>query len=1124
MKNNIQQTEQDAHAREQALDPQQSFIVQAPAGSGKTELLVRRYLVLLTRVRTPESIIAITFTRKAAAEMRLRIIQSLETAEDTCCAEKEKGRWALAKKVLAHDKAMKWNLLANPNRLRIQTIDSFCQTLTRQMPLLSTLADTLTPIENPEFLYRLAVQELISSLEHASPWQASLIHLVKHLDNDFNHLENLLSELLSSREQWLNYLVNSPARDDLEKSLHAINQTLVTQLNQLTPTDLRQELTELLNFSLHQREEKVLTQSGDLHFWKNALVLLLTQDGEWRKEVTKNQGFPSPSDKKNKPKKAHYTAIKQRAIVLIQQLKNQPGLHALLIDLKNAPPLSYNESQWTTLNALFTLLPLLVAHLKLVFQQQQKVDYTEILLCALAALSDENKPTDLALNLDYQIEHLLVDEFQDTSISQFQLIEKLTAGWQIDDGRTLFLVGDPMQSIYRFRKAEVGLFLQVQQQGIGDIHLHALSLSVNFRSHPSIIEWINRCFSQLLPRTENINRGAINFSPAIPFHQHKSGNTIKPFWFNESDPMAEAHKIVEIIQKIKQENPQDSIALLVRARTHLLTLLPIFNQASIPYHAIEIESLAEKSAIQDILALTRALHHLGDRISWLALLRSPFCGLDLRDLHEISQFTDPTYPVVTIWQQLTWFERIPLREDTKQRCRRIVPILQQGLQEQGRLPLNAWIKKTWLALGGPTTLTNPEDIVHIQTYLNFLEKKVLTEGNQLDLFKLAEELTKLVTQNNTKPTGAVEIMTIHKAKGLEYDHIILPSLHRKGSSDRSKLLHYQEQLLTQQNKTFLIAPIKASHETEDAIYNYLAREEKQKSRYELTRLLYVATTRAKKSLSLLAIVTENNKEETKTTPSDSLLYYLWPVLTPKEQELAFSTFVADKHSDQIPGPRWLKRLPCDWKNLSLNNPTLEAATTHSQFSHQWTLNTAQLTGTAIHRLLYQISQDGLAYWDTIDFDKENKRFIRLLEQTGIVASQLDNALTILQKSLKKILQDPQGRWILSQQHKEAHSEFALTVIQNGKLQNLIIDRTFIDHTGVRWIIDYKTTPYQGDDPTSFLNAAMQQHKEQLETYAAALAQRSTLKENNTMRLALYFPLNSLWHEWEYTPIVFETAF
>ena len=112
----------DIEQRLQALDPNASFIVQAPAGSGKTELLVRRYLMLLTGVAVPEAIIAITFTRKAANEMRLRIMHALELAQNSeAPTAKETERYYLAKKVLAQDQDLGWNLLSNPNRLRILT-------------------------------------------------------------------------------------------------------------------------------------------------------------------------------------------------------------------------------------------------------------------------------------------------------------------------------------------------------------------------------------------------------------------------------------------------------------------------------------------------------------------------------------------------------------------------------------------------------------------------------------------------------------------------------------------------------------------------------------------------------------------------------------------------------------------------------------------------------------------------------------------------------------------------------------------------------------------------------------------------------------------------------------------
>ena len=112
------------------------------------------------------------------------------------------------------------------------------------------------------------------------------------------------------------------------------------------------------------------------------------------------------------------------------------------------------------LGAILELLPLAAAHLKVVFAEHGETDFTEVAQAAVRALGTPEEPTDLLLALDTRIKHILVDEFQDTSYSQFELIERLTSGWQPDDGRTLFLVGDPMQSIYRFREAKVALFLQ----------------------------------------------------------------------------------------------------------------------------------------------------------------------------------------------------------------------------------------------------------------------------------------------------------------------------------------------------------------------------------------------------------------------------------------------------------------------------------------------------------------------------------------------------------------------------------------------------------------------------------------------------------------------------------------
>src|SRR5207253_3724806 len=128
------------------------------------------------------------------------------------------------------------------------------------------------------------------------------------------------------------------------------------------------------------------------------------------------------------------------------------------------------------LEAIGGVLRPAIAQLKLVFQARGQVDFTEVAQRALLALGKEGEPTDLALALDYRIRHLLIDEFQDTSISQYELVARLTEGWEAGDGRTLFAVGDPMQSIYRFREAEVGLFLEARRGGIGTVELEQIEL------------------------------------------------------------------------------------------------------------------------------------------------------------------------------------------------------------------------------------------------------------------------------------------------------------------------------------------------------------------------------------------------------------------------------------------------------------------------------------------------------------------------------------------------------------------------------------------------------------------------------------------------------------------------
>lgn len=887
----------DHSQRLQALDINQSFIVQAPAGSGKTGLLTQRYLALLAAVPSaPEQILAITFTRKAAAEMQERIIAALKKAQQEAMPDSsyEAKTWKLANQVLQRDRAEQWQLLQNPQRLRIQTIDSLCMYLTRRLPLLARLSQTYRITEQPQLLYEAAALELLKQLDENTEWQPALIHLLQHLDNDYQRLVNLLVGMLERREQWLPSVLSATNAEDLrahlENNLIELIESQLAQLTAVFPQAILAEIGEVARWAGHnaanQANNPAIGQcaklppslapiSEHLPYWQGIAVLLLTQDGHWRKRFSAKEGFLVPSNAPNKVSQAERKAYKQRISELLAQLSTYEDLRQQLCLVAQLPSPHYPPSQWRILKALLTLLPVAVAQLHLIFQEQQVIDHTEIALRALQALGTPEEPTDLALSLDYKFQHILIDEFQDTSSLQWALLERLTAGWQPGDGRTLFLVGDPMQSIYRFRKAEVGLFLKAQQQGIGAIQLTPLQLQVNFRSQPKVVDWINRTFTHIMPKQADIYNGAVTYSPSLALRPAitKPAVTIHPSF--TSDPATEAQQIIQLVHTLLTEDPQQSIGILVQARTHLTALLPQLRAHNIPYRAVELDTLYDKPIIQDLLILTRALLRLEDRIAWLALLRAPWCQLSLADLLVIAEASTTT----TVWQSLEEWETLPLSTDGQQRIATLLPPLQHALDQSCRLPITQWLQSCWYALKGDHYLQTSSEFSEIDTYFSLLTE--LTQKNGwLDLDQLYVYLQSTYVDAPTAADCPIEIMTIHKAKGLEFDTVILPGLGRQRRPDNKPLLLTLELPSTQVATHFLLAPIHASEQESDPIYDFLLQLERQKSHYELSRLLYVAATRAKQQLHLFGHLKE--KPDTLQPPlpeKNTPLALLWPVVS-----------------------------------------------------------------------------------------------------------------------------------------------------------------------------------------------------------------------------------------------------
>lgn len=914
--------QEDLINRERALDVTRSFIVQAPAGSGKTSLLTQRFLSLLTTVKKdPEECLALTFTRKAAHEMRDRILNALEQAKNKVTPENpyEAKTFELARKVLERDEMLAWDLLDNPHRLKIQTLDALSASITSAMPILSGFGGVEMVTEKPGELYSKAAQNCLKLLESNAPFVPHLCHLLEHLDNHLLVAERLLSEMLLNREQWLPHVGRSQNLEDarnvlesgLEKVVLETLEIVVAEFESINnKEDTLHELLELMQFGVSNLASREITstdtnaESGssviekclewttlpgaqlkDLPAWQAISELILTNSCTIRKTVTQHQGFPSAQSAHNKEEKAIFQSMKVRVIELLEKMENEPNFIDALIDLKRCPPLKYSDAEWKILDSLVNLLPYLVAELMVVFQEEGKVDFAEVQMAASRALGEKETPTDLALGLDYKIRHILVDEFQDTSIPQLRLLEQLVVGWLPNDGRTLFLVGDPMQSIYRFRQAEVSLFLKAKHQGLGGIPVTSLVLSGNFRSDPELVTWTNQLFKNRFPEEDDFTCGAIRFSPSVAKrpqsgeakvvvhtlskkenHEVESkikdeivnvkdevGNADKNLKENleENDFEKETQKIIEYIHEARNEDPEGSMALLVRSRSRLKNILPLLQQAGINYQAIELEALHERPIVGDLLALTRALIHLGDRIAWLALLRGPWCGLNLSDLLWIAKWN----PDAPIWWALTHLSEIPeLSPDTRKYLDEWVQVMEPLLLLRERMEFSDWVFHAWQQLltfkGFPCDLpfNEPSDA---QSFFNILRQ----EEKNRDFFRIGElksAFQSLYAKPKAQEEVSLQVLTVHKAKGLEFDTVILTGVGRRLRSDTEKLLLWEERPGKKNEPYLIMAPIKSKEENENPIYAYLKYQNSKRSRFEEDRLLYVAMTRAKKRLYCLS--------------------------------------------------------------------------------------------------------------------------------------------------------------------------------------------------------------------------------------------------------------------------------
>jgi ATP-dependent helicase/nuclease subunit A len=1112
-------TAPDAIQRKRALDPGTSFLVQAPAGSGKTELLNQRFLTLLARVDQPEAVLAITFTKKAAGEMRLRIVNALRDSVGPRPEEEHKAlTWELAVAVRERSEALGWNLFSNPARLRIRTIDSLCAALTRQMPWVSRMGAPPDIVEAPGELYAEAARRTIELLE-TEAWNEDIAVLLEHLDNDFPALQGLLAGMLARRDQWLRHAVGArdtdQARPALERALRNVILDGVERVRTFVPPNLADELTAVTaaaaaNLEAEGREGRALACAGmaslpqpeELDAWLGIVDTLLTGKGEWRKRLTVAEGFPA-SDK----------PMKQRCGNLIAALSEHESLRAALAGIRQLPDPCFSDAQWQVLKALTRLLPMAVAQLRVSFRQTGKADYPEIAMAAQHALGEPEEPTDLALAMDCRIQHLLIDEFQDTSVSQYALIEKLTAGWEQDDGRTLFAVGDPMQSIYRFREAQVGLFLKAAGEGIGGLRLELLRLTANFRSDRGIVEWVNQTFPAVLADVEDVTTGAIRYSPSDWVRPRGLDPAVTLHPFIGCDDGGEAERVVELVRAARERNA-GKVAILVRARSHLTAILPALREAGLRYRAVEIDSLANVPLIQDLTSLTRALLHPADRIAWLAVLRAPWCGMSLEELTTLIAGDNRG----TVWALMSDGQQMAsLSAAAQARLERLRGVLETAF---GRRPgaLREWVESVWMALGGPACAATQTGLENAAAFFDLLEE--MDEGGVLDIAAFEERIQSLYGHPDSLADDSLQVMSVHKAKGLEFDVVIVPGLGRRTRSDESRLMLWLERPRLRGAPDLLLAPIHATGAGQDKTYEYLRLIEKRKSELEAGRLLYVAATRARSELHLLACCDYDMKDGAailKAPASTSLLRRMWASAEPVfRNALAVIDAAHDEAAAAPRTPQAIQRLVSEWRLPApppspVTSAPLEERTPVA-VSFRWVGDTLRHIGTVAHQLLRRIAEDGVSEWNQERIEACAPACQAALAALGVPAAELAQAVERVGKALTRVLEDERGRWILANR-PEAACEYSLCGMADGEIVSVRVDRTFVDEDGIRWIVDYKTSSHEGAGTGAFLDNERERYRSQLELYRRIFS----ALEKRPVRAALYFPLLNGWREVEPEP-------
>lgn len=1098
----------DSTAREVFANPALSVIGEAGAGSGKTTSLILRYLRCLSTCKYPEQVLMLTFTNKAALEMRTRVQMVLRVAEsgEDYDAHME-DHIQSARKVLELDKKHEWGILHNPGRIKIMTFDKLNATLAQRLPLQSGMA-TLGRIEdNPEKLYKQAVYSLYEHL-NTLPFEDELVQafglVLSHSQNRLDDLAGVLADLLGRREQWIASIVEYD-HDRAENSLQEhINEKLVG-ISDRIPFEILSRAYQLLVDSTGDNNINTwVTESSSvagldittLGHYQRIANSLLTNSGTIKKRVTKNDGFP--------PKKSFTEGFKE----LLEDAQNTDGLEQALNDLCRLPAATYPEDLSRFTDAFRIVLVNLLSHLKIVFSQSGKVDFPEISLAANAAMlnSGEEGVSDVLLEEDQKVNHILVDEMQDTSVSQYKLLSTLTSGWDGDDGRTISFVGDSQQNIYQWRAADLGIFIDLKdRQRHNQCDLSIAELTTNFRSHPSIVEWVNSVFSDIMPEAADRDTGAVPYIKALPVSKDDNNDFgVKVIPFDLNTPNTESQCVVETVQYLQENHPNESISILVRSRPCLADILPALKEAGIEYQSHDLDRAIDTPAVRDALSLIRALYHPADSSEWLGLLRAPFVGFSWEEIVALgAQSANVTYreAITTAFEQ----GREGIDPVKLNKIGSALAYLREN--EDQFYSIADSIEYMWNRLYG-FAVCNKQEIRDVKSLFALLRDYI----SQDDVFDLSGFISAASKLRATPSAAGVVISTIHAAKGLDWDNVLMVGLNHPPRGYEAPIMHHRKI-----GDEYLIVPSpKNKSECNDmqAIFDYISHIEAESKRNEELRLFYVQATRAKNRLYLFAGGAYSEKEDSYLPKKRSIIDVIWNHVSgefvtgnvfgeddasvSKEKDPAISPVAPQLDANWSPGDAGIYFEPRVSRTVLPSESVIKSDSLHQSYGdspHE------RIIGTMYHSIIERIANDGLGNWTTDRIFSQRQSIEAGMRRLGMPESNVEDATGTVMQLAADTLTSSTGQWILTDR-QFAKNEMHINGFIDDRWVSAIIDRMFIDGDE-QWIIDYKTSlKTQTKDIEAHIAEERELYAPQMHRYKA-LCDR--LHPNLQTKLVLYFP-------------------